>query len=137
MRSRDGDNTSSFRIAKIVFMFFSFALSADEYLISYSYSVKNSIIYNEKLFVSHSMTSCKKKPFMKPLLLENKNNNLTKTIKANQEKFTDYLTKIGIEVKNKSQNIALTNSSFTTVTFKTRCFKVDFNDNFVKIQPLK
>ncbi len=83
------------------------------------------------------MTSCEKKPFMQPLKLTNQNNNLKKTIEKEKENFVNYLSKIGMEVKNKSKNTALVNSSFTTITFKTMCFKVDFNDNFVKIQPLK
>jgi len=137
MRSRNGNNTSSFRIAKIIFILYSFALNANEYLISYRYTVKDSMLYNEKLFISKAMSKCKQTTYLKPLILPNKENSLKKTIDKNKELFSNYLSKIGFNINYKSKTTNLNNHSFMVYTFKTTCFKVDFNDNFVKIQPLK
>ena len=45
--------------------------------------------------------------------------------------------KLGLNVEHKDVNNKLSNTHLVTIlTLKTTCFKVDFNDNFVKISPL-
>jgi len=58
-------------------------------------------------------------------------------INANREIFTDYLHKLGVFVDATSTTYHYKNLSRTELTFKTECFKVDFNENFVIITPLK
>jgi UDP-N-acetylglucosamine enolpyruvyl transferase len=72
------------------------------------------------------------------LLLESDNSVDLKTIiSKHKDKFISFLHKLGLHVEHKEKNINYQNSSTTILTLKTTCFKVDFNDNFVKISPLK
>jgi hypothetical protein len=73
-----------------------------------------------------------------PLILENDgNHNLIEIISQNEEEFSSYLHQLGLNVKHSEFNLNNQNSSTTVLTLKTTCFKVDFNDNFVRIAPLK
>ncbi|MBU1217843.1 hypothetical protein KJ870_00230 [bacterium] len=137
MRSRDGNRTSTLSIFKLILFFYSLTLSASEYLISYRYVVKDAILFNEKLDISKSMHKCLGNP-LTPLILENDgNHNLIEIISQNEEEFSSYLHQLGLNVKHSEFNLNNQNSSTTVLTLKTTCFKVDFNDNFVRIAPLK
>ena len=85
------------------------------------------------------MKKCRGKPFDSIILyLENDDtNNLNKIINKNSEEFIHFMHKIGLSVRHSSLTTNYQNSSTTILTLKTTCFKVDFNDNFVKISPLK
>ena len=136
MRSRDGNHSFSLRLCSIIFLC-SLALNAGEYLISYRYVVKNATIYNEHLSISHSMSKCKGSPY-NPLILENNgSHDLKSIIYKNNEKFINYIHKLGLNISHKESTTNYQNSSTTILTLKTKCFKVDFNDNFARISPLK
>jgi hypothetical protein len=84
------------------------------------------------------MQKCNGKIFAKPLYLETKDfKNIKDIIINNRETFIDYIHKIGLHVSYNSTTTNMKNSSTTILTLKTTCFKVDFNDNLVKISPLK
>lgn len=83
------------------------------------------------------MKKCTGKPYS-PIIFETRDDkNLKKILSTNNEEFIEYIHKLGlcVEHKDKTQNYQY--SSTTILTLKTTCFKVDFNDNFVKISPLK
>jgi hypothetical protein len=137
MRSRDGNRYHSFSIQLISLLLYSLALPASEYLISYRYTVKNAIIYNEELSLSKAMRKCSGAP-TDTLTLEVKNSkNLKIILSQNYENFLDYIYKIGLTVSHQESTVNYENHSTTILTLKTTCFKVDFNDNFVKISALK
>ncbi|ADN08715.1 hypothetical protein [Sulfurimonas autotrophica] len=136
MRSRDGNHTFSLSICTIIF-FHSLALHAGEYLISYRYLVKDTIVYNETLDISKAMHKCKGTPSNTLLLESHNSKNLKKIIALNNEKFIDYIYKLGLNVEHKECTTNLQNTSTTILILKTTCFKVDFNDNFAKISVLK
>jgi len=74
----------------------------------------------------------------KPIFLESDGGkDLTTIIKNNHTEFLQYLHKLGMNVSHQEKNTNYKNSSTTILTLKTTCFKVDFNDNFAKIAPLK
>ena len=136
MRSRDGNRYFLLRLCSIIFLS-SLALHASEFLISYRYVVKNSIIYNEALYISPTMQKCDGK-LQKELILENtSNSNFIKLIDSNKEKFYEYIQKLGLHVEHKEETKNMQNKFTTILTLKTTCFKVDFNDNFAKIAALK
>ena len=138
MRSRDGNRTFSLSIqVSLLLLFSSLALNASEYLISYRYSVKNAILYNETLEISKSMQKCYGKPYDSIIFLAQNDKNLRKLISANHEDFVDFMHKIGLNVTHTEKTRNYQNSSTTILTLRTTCFKVDFNDTFVKISPLK
>ncbi|WP_193111495.1 hypothetical protein [Sulfurimonas paralvinellae] len=139
MRSRDGDHSFTFSISSIILfaLLFSSALFADEYLISYRYSVKDAALYNETLFISKAMKKCKGKPSNFLILDPQKSDNLKDILLANKEEFSDFLYKIGLNIDHQEKTSNSVNHSTTVLTLKTTCFKVDFNDNSVKIAPLK
>jgi len=66
-----------------------------------------------------------------------KSKNLKQIISLNNEKFINYVHKLGLNVKHREKTSNFQNNSTTILTLKTTCFKVDFNDNFVKISALK
>jgi hypothetical protein len=136
MRSGDGNRHVTLSIFKLIFFFYSLALSASEYLISYRYVVKDAILFNETLDISKAMHPCSGSP-LNPLILENNNTtNLKAIVSQNEEEFLSYLHQLGLDVQHSEFNTNLQNSSTTILTLKTTCFKVDFNDNFVSISPL-
>jgi hypothetical protein len=137
MRSRDGNYNFSFSISVVFLLLSSLALNASEYLISYRYLVKDAILYNETLSISKAMQKCKGEPYNSLILETRDDKNLQKIIGTQNEKFIEYLHKLGLSVEHKDRTDNFQYSSVTILTLKTTCFKVDFNDNFVKISPLK
>lgn len=135
MRSGDGDRSFLLSICSLIFL--SLALNASEYLISYRYVVKNAILYNEKLQISPSMQQCQGKLHQGIMLSTDNSNDLKKIILANKEEFVQYLHRLGLHVTHRSLTTNLQQSSTTTLTLPTTCFKVDFNDNFATIAPIK
>ncbi|QOP42395.1 hypothetical protein FJR03_08030 [Sulfurimonas marina] len=74
----------------------------------------------------------------KSIFLDPHNSEKLKTvIEKNRQEFVNYLHKLGLQVEHNEKTINFQNSSTTVLTLKTTCFKVDFNDNSVKITPLK
>ena len=137
MRRRDGNHYFLLRLSTIIFFFAFSCLCADEYYISYRYVVKDAILYNESLQVSPAMKKCQGETYQ-PIVLDNKKHkNLKKIISSNADEFLDYLHKLGLNVSHKEKTINNQNTSTTVLTLKTKCFKVDFNDNFARIAPLK
>lgn len=137
MRSRNGNSTLSFPIQAIALLLFSLALNASEYLISYRYLIKDAILYNQNLDIAKSMKPCSGTPY-EPIIFQAENiQDIHEVISLNNEEFIDYIHKLGLSVKHHEETNNYQNSSTTILTLKTTCFKVDFNDNFVKISPLK
>jgi hypothetical protein len=138
MRSRDGDSTFSRTIRKIISLcLLSSALLADEYLISYRYVVKDALLYNEQLNISRAMKKCSGEPTNETLILMDNNQTLYQLLQSNANSFNSFISKLGLNVSHISDTYNMKNHSTTIITLKTRCFKVDFNDTFVKITPLK
>jgi hypothetical protein len=136
MRSRDGNSNLLRRLCAVA-LCSSLPLSASEYLISYKYIVENITLYNETLLISEAMKKCNGKPQKEFVLYSNESRDLREVISQNSEEFIEYIHKLGLHVEHKEITTNLQNRSTTTLILKTTCFKVDFNDNFVKIAPLK
>lgn len=136
MRSRDGNNYRSLAICSVIF-FNSLALHASEYLISYRYIVKDMTLYNESLQISQAMQNCTGLPQEFIKLPHNDTHNLNEIIQVNSQKFIDFIHKIGLNIEHNSLTKNAQYTSTIVLTLKTTCFKVDFNDYFVKISPLK
>ncbi|WP_428739476.1 hypothetical protein [Sulfurimonas sp.] len=137
MRSRDGDHSILRTICAIIIFSSLSSLYAGEYLISYRYVVKNAILYNEHLDISPAMQKCSGTPQESIFLDPHDSENLKTIIDENKEEFVAYLHQLGLQVKHREKTKNFQNSSTTVLTLKTTCFKVDFNDNSVKITPLK
>ena len=136
MRSRNG-NKNFLRPIFILILCSSLVLNASEYLISYSYIVKDTVLFNERLQVSQAMKPCEDIESDSIVLPTNGSKSLNQIIKNNSFEFTNFIHTLGIDVKHKETTINAQNSSTTILTLKTRCFKVDFNDNFARITALK
>ena len=83
------------------------------------------------------MKECIGKPYSSIILETRDDKNLKKIISFENERFITFLHKLGLSVSHKEETLNYQNKSTTILTLKTTCFKVDFNDNFVKISPLK
>jgi len=136
MRSRDGNNSFTLRFCAIILLF-SFALYAEEYLVSYKYIVKNSILFNEHLDISKSMQKCHGIPSQILILPAIKEKNFQKLISLHRERFLDYIQRLGVDICSRATTCNNQMSATIVTTLKTTCFKVDFNDTFVKISHLK
>ncbi len=128
MRSRDGSNTI---LLRLLLIFFCINLSADEYLISLRYLIKDSYLYNDYLWVSKAMNKCEGTP--KESLVVTSFGDVRATIEANQDQFFEYLQKLGLQVHSQDKTTDFQNSNQTELLLRTKCFKVDFNDNLAKI----
>lgn len=137
MRSRDGNLNFSLRLCQLVILFSSLALNASEYLISYKYIVKDATLYNETLLISKAMTKCEGSPQDELILQSRDEESLKKLISQNSQEFIEYIHKLGLHVRHDEKTVDMQNSFTTVLTLKTTCFKVDFNDNFATIAPLK
>ncbi|MGE4397313.1 MAG: hypothetical protein AB7D34_07725 [Sulfurimonas sp.] len=137
MRSRDGNLNFSLRLCRVVILFSSLALSASEYLISYKYVVKDATLYNETLLISKAMTKCEGSPQDELILQSRDEESLKKLISQNSQEFIEYIHKLGLHVDHDEKTVDMQNSYTTVLTLRTTCFKVDFNDNFATIAPLK
>ena len=83
------------------------------------------------------MRKCTGNPY-NPIIFETRDDkNLKKILSSNNEEFIDYIHKLGLSVEHRDSTINFEYTSTTILTLKTTCFKVDFNDNFVRISPLK
>ena len=136
MRSRDGNRTFSLRLCSVI-LFSSLALNASEFLISYSYIVKDATLHNETLHISKAMKKCSGTPQKSFIFDTNGEKDLKKIISNNNEDFINYIHKLGLHVNHNDATKNYQHTSSTTLTLRTTCFKVDFNDNFAKISPLK
>jgi len=136
MRSRDGSNYRLLSICTLIF-FYSLNLNANEYLISFRYVVKDSILYNEELQVSKAMQKCHGKNYNTISLPSNHAKNIKQVISTNKEQFINFIHNIGVEVKHRDETTNGFYRDTTILTLKTTCFKVDFNENLVKITALK
>ncbi|WP_373073174.1 hypothetical protein [Sulfurimonas sp.] len=137
MRSRDGNHSFSRRLCALIFFLLSSSTIADEYYISYRYVVKDAVLYNESLEVSPAMQKCSGDTYS-PIIFDSDNyKTLKELISTNSQEFINYLHKLGLQVEHKEKTINYQNTSTTVLTLKTKCFKVDFNDNFARIAPLK
>lgn len=136
MRSRDGNSNFILTICSIVFLNI-INLYSDEYLISYRYVVKDALLYNENINVSKSMKKCDGVAQESLFIDSVAHKRLESIILDNFDFFLEFTNRLGLEIKNYSTTTNLQNHSTTIVTLKTTCFKVDFNDKFVKIAPLK
>ncbi len=141
MRSRDGNYYLTYAIYSVVF--FSSLLNplraseSKEFLISYRYVVKDATLYNEQLYISSSMKKCHGKWGEALMLNSYGDRDLKLTISKNSQRFIEFIHKLGLFVEHQEITINSQNKSITILTLKTTCFKVDFNDNFAKITPLK
>ena len=85
------------------------------------------------------MKQCEGHPFASSLILEDpsRSENLQKIISKNSDQFFSYINTLGLHVKNAEED-SNGQSTFTTmVALKPTCFTVEFNDNLVKMSPLK
>ena len=112
-------------------------LFADEYLISYRYIVKDVLLYNEQFYLSKAMQKCKGSPQESIILSNDNNKSLKKLLSDVDSQFIEYIHKLGLHVKHTSTTKNMQNSTTTIITLRTTCFKVDFNDFFVTLTPLK
>ncbi|NOR58695.1 MAG: hypothetical protein GQ474_09260 [Sulfurimonas sp.] len=99
--------------------------------------IKDATLYNETLHISNSMKKCSGKPQVALILTSFGDEDLKQTISKNSTEFIDYMHKLGLHVEHQESKTNYQNKSTTILTLKTTCFKVDFNENFAKITPLK
>ena len=136
MRSRDGNHSFTLAVCSVTLLS-SLALHASEYLISYRYLVKDATLYNEIFYISKAMKKCKGSP-SKPIYIDNpKHKNLKNLLSSYDSEFIEYVHKLGLSVEHKDVTNNYKISSTTILTLKTTCFKVDINENFAIIAPLK
>ena len=136
MRGRDGNRSLLRSICSIIFFSSLASLNASEYLISYRYVVKDTVLYNETLDISKAMRKCEGTPQNSLLLEHNHSKNIKDVLISSNDEFINFIHKIGLHVEHESITKNMQNSSTTILTLKTTCFKVDFNEKFVKIAPL-
>jgi len=95
------------------------------------------MLYNESLDISKSMTQCEGEPSQRLILPSSNAENFPKLVAKHREEFIEYIHTLGLDIQSRDTTTNNQMNSTTIVTLKTTCFKVDFNDTFVKISHLK
>ena len=125
------------RILFASFILLSTFAHADFYYISYKNVVKDFQLYNQKILVSRAMQSCSGTIHQSILFQKDNNDTFEHFIEKKTQNMIDFFNKLGLHVDSNDSFSANNSHTNTTITFFTQCFKVDFNDDFVKISALK
>ncbi len=132
-----GSNASrSLSLSICTLSIFSTLILADDYRIGYRAVVKDALLVDEKLNISHSMTPCIGKA-ESYTVFNTTSRDLSKIIKDNRDKFYNFLVHQNLHVKYNSKTVNSISTTLTTLTFPTECFKVDFKGNLAKITLVK
>jgi len=99
--------------------------------------VKDATLFSEEMAISKTMRKCIGKEKEAIYLDTYGLTTLKAVLSENSENFIEYIHKLGLHIDHREVTINAQNHSTTILTLKTTCFKVDFNDNFAKIAPLK
>jgi len=83
------------------------------------------------------MQKCDGKPQKSIQIFNEKNKNLKDLLSDSDGEFIRYMHRLGMHVQNSEITQNSIHRSTTILTLKTRCFKVDINENFAIIAPLK
>lgn len=134
MRSRDGNRLKTLAICQIAFCAL---LHGADTIISYRLVVQDAIILNDYLSVSHAMTPCHGTPSNTIYIETNGSKNLHRILENNPESFSDFIAHEQLQVSHKENTTNAVNHSRTILQMAPTCFAVDFNEDFVKISPLK
>ncbi len=135
MRGSNASRSLSLSICSLIIFFSSICL-ADTYRIGYRAIVKNSILVNETLNISKSMTPCYGNK-TSILTLDSDTKNIYHLLKKNSNKFYEYLLTQSLHVRDNSTTNNNISTTLTTLTFPTECFKVTFKGNLAKIALIK
>lgn len=114
------------------------SLFAEQYIISYSSAVRNSILLNEKISVSKAMTECEGVVVGDSISLKHKkNNSLRTTIRENRTTFDTFVQKLPFSIRS-YETIDISHiNSLLILKMPPSCFTVNFNEDFVTIAPIK
>jgi len=137
MRSRDGSNTLLCRPCALIFFLVLTLFGSEEYLISYRYVIKDAFLYNESFLLSKAMRKCSGTPQKEITIFNEKHLSLKKLLSDTSGEFIFYLHKLGLDVEHRVIQNNMQNSDTTILTLHTTCFKVDFNEDFVILTPLR
>lgn len=84
------------------------------------------------------MTKCKGDILGKSLILPaNDAKDFKAVVAKHREEFIDYIHTLGLYINNSGITTNNQIQTTTVMTLRTTCFKVDFNDTFVKISHIK
>lgn len=125
------------RILFVNFILLSTLVHADFYYISYKSVVKDFQLYNDKILVSRAMQACSGTMNQSVAFSKKKSDTFENFIEEKKQKMIDFFDTLGLNVKSHDSFDTINAHTNTTITFFTQCFKVDFNDGFVKISSLK
>jgi hypothetical protein len=132
VRSRNGNRP---------LLFTSFILSSalcfgtESYYIGYRFTVKNTQAYNETLSVSKAMQPCQvtTAPLQRIVLQRIGNESFESLLNREKSLFIEFA--LPMEIRIKSNDTLHTHSlqSLNSLTLPTKCYAVEFNDEFVTI----
>jgi len=134
MRSRDGNRLKTLAIFSLVFCV---QLLGVDTIISYRLVVRDAIILNDYLSVSRAMTKCEGHAKNAIYIDTNGSKNLHTILENNPEAFTQFIAHENLQVSHREKTLNAVNHSTTILQMAPTCFAVDFNEDFVKISPLK
>lgn len=134
MRSRDGNRLKTLAICQLAFCSL---LSAADTIISYRLVVEDAMILNDYLSVSRAMTPCHGTPTHAVYIETKGSKNLHTILENNPEAFSAFIAHEHLHVSHNEQTTNAVNHSRTILKMAPTCFAVDFNEDFVKISPLK
>ena len=121
----------------LLFLFLLLPLYSQEYIISYSSSVKNSILINEKISISKAMTECHGIKGEELIIPHKKNDSLKRSIQNSRENFDTFIQKLPFSIRSYETVSIHSINSLLILKLSPTCFTVKFNEGFVTIAPIK
>lgn len=112
-------------------------LLGEQYLIGYRLATKNSQIISENLQISKSMTPCVGVGVADLTLLREPNASLEKILRRHEDQFLAFAAQQPLHLQSHQKIEPQSHFSAETLTLKTQCYAVLFNDDFVTISHLK
>ena len=134
MRSRNGNRPILYAICAVTS---AFSLLADDYLIGYRLTTRNAQSIQESLDISKAMMPCPQK-HRSPLTLKRDNNESIETLLIrDRTAFIEYASSQVMQLKSDQTIVGTNIKSLQILTLPTRCYAVEFNDDFVTISLLE
>lgn len=130
MRSRNGNRPILYAICAITC---TLSLLADDYLIGYRLTTKNTQSIQESLTISKAMLPCSGAPRAPLILLREDGESLDSLLIRERTLFLEYASAQEIRLKSNDAFTGIDVKTLQTLTVPTHCYAVEFNDRLVTI----
>lgn len=133
MRSRNGNRP--FLLSSLT-LISSLTLWGEDYYIGYRFAAKDTLAFHETLSVAKAMRPCTSLKNPPTLTLKRlPNESLEKLLSREPSEFLAFASDNEVRIKSNQASHSAALFTLDSLTYPTRCYAVEFNDEFVTITP--